>query len=119
MFSQTYHNYFLLIILFLLPHSGHTEERIPDDVRYMIEDIYGTDKSKWPKPIYSKDINADGMPDWLVQQPGCKQAGQCVLDTFICAKSEAGKCLEYCYTGGITQTEILNKSVELKCQSTC
>ncbi len=114
-----YKMFSLIFLLLLIVPPCHTEENIPDDVRYMIEDIYGTDKSTWPKPIYSKDINADGLPDWLVQQPGCKQGGQCVLDTFICAKSAGGKCIEYCYTGGATLTEIQNNTAELKCQSTC
>ena len=110
---------FFLIATLFLPSLAPAEEVIPDDVRYMIEDIYGMDKSKWPKPIYSKDINGDGRPDWLVQQPGCKQDGQCILDTFICAKSEGGKCIEYCYIGGATLMEIQNNTTELKCQSTC
>ena len=109
----------LLIGLFGLTTIAYGNEPIPDDIRYMLEDIYGSEKNKWPKPVYSEDVNGDGLPDWLAQHPGCKSKGQCSVDLFLCSRAEGQHCKEYCYVGSAKQTELLRSATSLKCQSTC
>ena len=46
-------------------------EKIPDDVRYMLEDMYGANKSEWPSPRYQQDLNNDGFPDWVATKKNC------------------------------------------------
>jgi hypothetical protein len=109
----------LFLLLSSLTPASFADDKIPSDVRYMIEDLYGADKSKWPKTIFSRDVNADGMADWLVQQPGCKKGEQCLFEIFVCHKSEGGKCLEYCYIGSGTEADIQKNAAAQKCQATC
>ena len=111
---------FALACIFLsLTAISHSGENIPNDVRYMLEDIYGTDRSKWPGEIYSQDINADGVADWLARQPGCNASNNCMVEVFLCAKSEGTKCTEYCYTGSNKLADIEKNIDSMKCQSTC
>lgn len=98
---------------------SQAEPAIPDDVRYMIEDLYGIDRSKWPAPILSQDINGDDLPDWVAQQPGCKTKGECTVDLFLCKKATGTQCKEHCYVGSGKLEALRNKPGGLVCESTC
>jgi len=93
---------------------------IPRDVRYMLEDLYGSDQRKWPKPIYQEDVNGDGIPDWIAQMPGCKgKKEDCQVELFVCKRVDGGQCLEYCYLGNGILRQLRGDAGNLKCQSTC
>jgi len=109
----------LACLLTCLAAASHSGEIIPNDVRYMLEDIYGTDQSSWPGEIYSQDINADGVADWLARQLGCAASSSCMVEVFLCAKTEGAKCVEYCYTGINKLADIEKGIAAMKCQSTC
>lgn len=105
--------------LFGLSCLSIAAEAIPRDVRYMLEDLYGSDQAKWPTPIYLQDVNHDGLPDWIAQQPGCKDKVNCLVDLFICKQGVAQSCVEYCYVGSGLLKELSSDPAKLKCQSTC
>jgi len=109
----------LLIGLCYITILTHAEPAIPDGVRYMIEDLYGSDKSKWPAPIFSQDVNGDDLPDWIAQQPGCKTKGDCSVELFVCKKATGTECKEYCYVGSGKLQTLSNKPGGLVCESTC
>lgn len=94
-------------------------EKIPDDVRYMLEDMYGANKNEWPSPIYQIDINQDGFPDWLAIKKNCKLKNACAAELFICVADKKGVCYEYCYSEVKTMKNIEKTVKTLKCESTC
>ena len=96
-----------------------TTEKLPNDVRYMLEDMYGSNKHKWPDIIYHQDLNQDGMEDWVVQNKKCQLKDNCPADIFICIPGEKGKCSEYCYKEVNTIINLKEKLPALKCESTC
>lgn len=57
--------FFLSVAFLSLPSVGLENETIPDDIRYMLEDMYGENKKEWPSPRYKKDLNNDGFSDWV------------------------------------------------------
>ena len=42
------------VFIFAFYFINSTNEKIPDDVRYMLEDMYGSDKNEWPAFKYKK-----------------------------------------------------------------
>ena len=104
--------------LVVFPIMGSTTEVLPDDVRYMLEDMYGANKAGWPSVHNVKDINNDGFPDWIIQKNTCKNIS-CKAELFICVPNKKGKCSEYCYMEVNSLTEIAEQIKRRKCESTC
>ena len=94
-------------------------EKIPDDVRYMLEDMYGANKSEWPSPRYKQDLNKDGFSDWVAVKKNCALKEQCPAELFICIPDKKGMCSEYCYIEVKTLKNIEEDLKILKCESTC
>ena len=109
----------ILFSLFVLSSVIFADDKIPDDVRYMLEDMYSADKNKWPSPRYPKDLNNDGFFDWVVEKKGCKLKGKCAAEIFICIPNKKGRCSEYCYSEVNNLVNIEEKLKTLKCESTC
>lgn len=109
----------LSIVLASSISTGHSTGTIPDDVRYMIEDLYGINKSKWPTTTYEQDVNGDQLSDWIAQQSTCTAKESCQVDLFICKKGTDTHCIEYCYAGSGELKKLLNKPNGLVCESTC
>lgn len=95
------------------------EENIPGDVRYMLEDMYGADKNKWPAPRYKEDLNKDGFSDWIAIKKECSLKKDCPADIFICIPDKKGACSEYCYIEVKNLTHIQDSLKNIKCESTC
>lgn len=108
-----------LLLITLFYSSVNATEIIPDDVRYMLEDLYGANKAKWPSPIYQKDLNNDGFFDWVAEKKKCKIKESCPAEIFICLPDKTGKCVEYCYIEVKTLVNIENNIHKMKCESTC
>lgn len=94
-------------------------KKIPNDVNYMLEDMYGMDKKQWPDNIYHQDLNNDGMGDWVAQNKSCATQKNCPADIFICIPDGKGKCSEYCYKEVKTLIDVKQQLKKLKCESTC
>lgn len=94
-------------------------EKIPDDVRYMIEDMYGANKSEWPSPRYQQDLNNDGFSDWVAIKKNCLLKENCAAELFICIPNKKGICSEYCYIEVKTLKNVEESLKALKCESTC
>ena len=107
----------LVICSFSLPVSA--SEDVPDDIRYMLEDMYGANKEKWPKRRYKVDLNKDGFPDWVAKKKGCKLKEHCSAEIFICIPNKKGICSEYCYMEVKTLNNIEETLSIKKCESTC
>ena len=108
---------FLVICSFLLSVSA--SEDVPDDIRYMLEDMYGEIKEQWPKQRYKADLNKDGFSDWVVQKKDCKLKEHCPAEIFICIPDKKGECSEYCYMEVKTLKKIAETLSIQKCESTC
>ncbi|MCW8901015.1 MAG: hypothetical protein OQK75_12795 [Gammaproteobacteria bacterium] len=93
-------------------------ETLPDDIRYMLEDLHGTNKNEWPV-IKKEDLNNDGLPDWVAQKNNCNKKNNCPLDIFICIPGKKGECSEYCYMEVKALTHLAEDLKILKCESTC
>jgi hypothetical protein len=103
----------------LMAAEKYSVENIPNDVRYMLEDMYGADKKKWPALIQEKDLNHDGQSDWILQNQACQNNENCAADIFICIPDQKGKCVEYCYKE-VKSLKNMKKSLSaIKCESTC
>lgn len=111
--------FFLWTILFGFSPIALSNDSIPDDVRYMLEDMYGEDKNKWPSPRYKKDINNDGYADWLAIKKGCLLKEKCATELFICIPNKKGACSEYCYIEVKNIVNIEKELKKIKCESTC
>ena len=96
-----------------------TNEKIPDDVRYMLEDMYGENESEWPAFSYKKDLNKDGFVDWVVTKENCSLKKDCPAELFICIPDEKGVCLEYCYAEVKSLIDAEKNIESVKCESTC
>ena len=94
-------------------------EDVPDDIRYMLEDMYGANKEEWPNPRYKVDLNKDGYLDWVAKKKGCKSKENCSAEIFICVPNEKGVCSEYCYIEVKTLKNIEETLSIKKCESTC
>lgn len=97
----------------------NASESLPDDVRYMLEDLYGANKSAWPAQRYKSDLNKDGFADWVVTKNNCASTEQCPADIFICVPDKKGGCSEYCYQDVKTLKNIKEQLSKLKCEATC
>ena len=111
------YKYFLLS-LFLFPVMSFATEALPDDIRYMLEDMYGANKAVWPLIRNVKDINNDGFPDWVIQKNACKN-NSCSAELFICVPNNKGTCSEYCYMEVKSLVDIEEQIKHRKCESTC
>lgn len=109
----------MLLGVFLMSSQGLAADTIPDDVRYIIEDIYGADRGQWPSPIYRDDLNNDGFADWVAQARGCQAPSQCPVELFLCKPNQAGQCVEYCYFQLSTIKEADKAISSGKCESAC
>ena len=107
------------IISLMLPFVVVANEKIPDDIRYSLEDMYGANKNEWPSPIYKTDLNKDGFNDWVAVKKGCTLKQNCPAEIFICLADEKGLCVEYCYIEVKTLKDIEKSVKKPKCQSTC
>ena len=108
-------------IFILMAFNLSAEEKIaklPDDIGYMLEDMYGADKSKWPQVKVEKDLNNDGYPDWLIQNK-CKDKKNCPVEIFLCVFDKTGKCKEYCYKNAKSLDDVDNAINAGKCESSC
>jgi len=97
----------------------NASETLPADIRYMLEDLYGANKNKWPSPRYKKDLNNDGFFDWIAKKKNCKYNEHCPAEIFICIPDKTGKCTEYCYIEVKSLMNIEKDIREMKCESTC
>ena len=112
--------YFLaLIAICFFPLSISAGEDVPDDIRYMLEDMYGENKTEWPSPRYKVDLNTDGFPDWVARKKGCQLKEKCASEIFICIPNKKGLCSEYCYMEVKTLVNIEEQLTTRKCESTC
>jgi len=93
-------------------------EKLPDDIRYMLEDMYGANKTQWPGMRSKRDINQDGFLDWVVSKK-CALNKKCSHELFICIPAKEGQCSEYCYIEVKTLDNIEKTIHSLKCESTC
>lgn len=110
----------LLSIVFLSsPSFVSANEIVPDDVRYMLEDMYGENKSKWPSPRYQKHLNGDGFIDWVAVKKDCLLKEKCAAELFICIPGKKGMCSEYCYIEVNNLMNLEEDVRKLKCGSTC
>lgn len=98
---------------------SHAAEEVPDDVRYMLEDMYGANKKEWPLLRYKQDLNKDGFSDWIVKKKKCQSNKNCAAELFICIPNKKGKCSEYCYIEVKTLINVEENLNTLKCESTC
>ena len=94
-------------------------EKIPDDIRYMLEDMYGADKKEWPSPRYKTDLNNDGFDDWVAVKKDCKLKKACQAEIFICRPDNQGRCSEYCYLEVKILKNVAEDIKNRKCESTC
>lgn len=118
--SKIFSRIFLLLLFSTLMVSNITaEEKVPSDIRYMLEDLYGPDKKLWPAPIYSKDLNQDGFTDWVAIKKNCTKGNKCPAEIFICKADASGKCPEYCYSEVKSLNNLQEELKTLKCESTC
>ena len=108
-----------LFIICFFSLSVSASEDVPDDIRYMLEDMYGANKEKWPNPRYKVDLNKDGFSDWVVKNKDCKLKEHCSAEVFICIPNKKGKCSEYCYIEVKTLKNIEETLSIRKCESTC
>lgn len=110
----------LVVATFInFPSAVSAKEIIPDDIRYMLEDMYSADKNKWPSPRYKQDLNNDGFVDWVAVKRNCSLKEKCSAEIFICVPDKKGMCSEYCY---IEVKSLINLKKDLKtrkCESTC
>ena len=106
---------FLIAFYFINPIN----EKIPDDVRYMLEDMYGSDKNEWPAFKYKKDLNKDGFSDWVVTKENCSLKKDCPAELFICVPDKKGYCSEYCYAEVKSLINAEENIESIKCESTC
>lgn len=108
-----------IFILVLVPLFVVADEKIPDDVRYLLEDMYGENKNEWPSPRYKIDLNNDGFFDWVAIKKNCSLKNNCPAEIFICIPNKKGTCSEYCYieVKSLMNLEEILKS--RKCESTC
>ena len=106
-------------IICFLSLSISASEDVPDDIRYMLEDMYGANKEQWPNPRYKVDLNKDGFPDWVVKKKGCQLKEHCSAEIFICIPNNKGLCSEYCYMEVKTLKNIEETISTRKCESTC
>ncbi len=110
----------LLSIVYLCLFSIVTAaEKMPDDIRYMLEDMYGANKSEWPSPRYQQDLNNDGFSDWVAIKKNCLLKENCAAELFICIPNKKGTCSEYCYIEVKTLKNVEESLKTLKCESTC
>lgn len=102
----------------LLSSSIPAAEPLPDDIRYMLEDLYGPNKSEWPATRHT-DLNKDGFMDWVAIKENCSNKKKCAIETFVCIPGKQGKCSAYCYREVKTLKNIAERLKTLKCESTC
>jgi len=108
-----------VVFIFTFYFINSTNEKIPDDVRYMLEDMYGSNKNEWPAFRYKKDLNKDGFFDWVITKENCSLKKDCPAELFICVPDEKGYCSEYCYSE-VNSLINAEKNIEsIKCESTC
>ena len=108
-----------LLLICSFSFSISASEDVPDDIRYMLEDMYGQNKEQWPKQRYKVDLNKDSFSDWVVQKKGCKLKEHCSAEVFICIPNKKGVCSEYCYMEVKTLKNIKETLSMKKCESTC
>lgn len=112
-------SFFISIYIISFPQAVFSAEPVPDDIRYMLEDMYGENKNKWPSPRYQQDLNNDGRADWIVIKKGCLLKEKCAAELFICIPNKKGVCLEYCYMEVKNLVNVEDEIKKLKCESTC
>ena len=110
---------FPLCLYFSIVSIISAVEKTPDDVRYMLEDMYGADRQKWPAITYKKDLNIDGFDDWIVQTKRCDSIKECPAEIFICIPDKTGACSEYCYIEVKNLMTIGKDIKQMKCESSC
>ena len=113
----------LLSVSFLFSVNAYadkiTVKKIPNDVLYMLEDMYGQDKKQWPQHIYPEDVDHDGLADWIAENKNCTSKKNCQADIFICIPDGEGKCSEYCYKEVKSLINLDTRLKEISCESSC
>lgn len=109
---------FISLSMSVVSINASTSEQIPDDIRYMLEDLYGANKSEWPK-TRTTDLNKDGFTDWVARKENCTGKDKCPIEIFVCVPNEKRVCSEYCYIEVKTLKNIAENLKTLKCESTC
>ena len=110
---------FPFLVICFFSSSISASEDVPDDIRYMLEDMYGAKKEQWPESRYKVDLNKDGFTDWVVKKNDCESKDQCSVEIFICNPNKNGTCSEYCYMEVKTLKNIEATLSTRKCESTC
>jgi len=105
--------------IYVFSFSVLANEKLPDDVRYMLEDMYGANKNEWPVFKYKVDLNKDEFPDWVVKKKKCESQKNCPAEIFICIPDKKGMCKEYCYMEVKSLKNIESNLKNMKCESTC
>ena len=110
---------FAVILFFSLFSSAlFAAEAIPDDIRYMLEDLYGANQKEWPA-TRKNDLNKDGFSDWVAKKENCSDKKKCPIEIFICVPDKQGNCSEYCYIEVKTLENIKENISGMKCEATC
>lgn len=109
----------LSALLFCMATSAQTTQPIPDNVRYILEDLYGPEMASWPKYIYNQDINGDALSDWVAAQHTCMENTPCEVDLVLCKNAKGNSCSEYCYAGSGNLQTLLDKPGGPVCDSSC
>ena len=110
---------FIFSISLIIPLAVSATENIPDNIRYMLEEMYGADKKEWPAPRYKTDLNKDGFEDWVAVKKDCTSKEHCSAEFFICMPNKKGMCSDYCYFEVKTLKNVENNIKNRKCESTC
>ena len=110
---------FVSVFIAVFYFVNTVNDKLPDDVRYMLEDMYGANKSEWPAFKYKTDLNKDGFVDWVVTKENCSLKKACPAELFICVPDEKGLCSEYCYIEVKSLINIEENIGNMKCESTC
>lgn len=108
-----------LVISLAFYSSLDAAEKMPDDVRYMLEDMYGANKNDWPAVRTEQDLNNDGFSDWVIKKKNCTSEKNCKAEIFICLPDKTGKCAEYCYIEVKNMANMKDDISKMKCESTC
>lgn len=115
-FSITYA--LTMSLLFCYPILAQAEP-VPDDIRYYLEDLYGADTKNWPDKIYTQDVNADQLADWIATKSSCDNTEACPVEVFICVPDKKGGCKEYCYIEVTSMSKLKQDLSVIPCKATC
>ena len=117
--TQTALVLFISSLLIAWAYFAAKERKIPDDIRYMLEEMYGSVQQNWPVTFHTRDLNKDGFTDWIAVSKKCSDLENCAVEIFVCRPGSDKRCEEYCYLNVKTLKDIESRLQEMKCESTC